>query len=189
MSLSAVLFIVVLFLPVSEILLAVFKRARAGAAQIEDRGSMRLLWCVIAVSVGAAIACEWVPSARLALPSWLYYALALGLILTGLSIRWISILTLGRFFTVNVAIHADQRVVETGVYRHVRHPSYAGLLLAFLGLGISFANWLSLLVLLGPVTLAVVNRIRKEEQALLHALGPAYAAYSARTKRLVPGLF
>ena len=186
---STVLLIVVALFPISEILLAVFKRARAGAAQIEDRGSVRLLWAAIAVGVGAAIACKWVSSTRLVLPAWLYYALALGLILGGLSIRWISILTLGRFFTVNVAIHADHAVVETGVYRHVRHPSYAGLLLAFVGVGVSYANWASLLALLAPITFAVVNRIRTEEQALLQALGPAYAEYSARTKRLVPGLF
>jgi protein-S-isoprenylcysteine O-methyltransferase len=186
---SIVLLVVGALFPVSEILLAVFKRARAGSAQVEDRGSVRLLWCAIAVGVGAAIACEWVPSARLAIPSRLYYGLVLGLILGGLSIRWISILTLGRFFTVNVAIHADHAVVETGIYRHIRHPSYAGLLLAFIGVGVSFANWASLLALLVPITLAVANRIRKEERALLLALGPAYAEYSARTRRLVPGLF
>jgi protein-S-isoprenylcysteine O-methyltransferase Ste14 len=51
-----------------------------------------------------------------------------------------------------------------------------------------FANWLSLLVLMVPISLAVFNRIAKEERALLAALGPSYAAYCARTKRLFPGL-
>ncbi len=70
-----------------------------------------------------------------------------------------AILTLGRLFTVNVAIQADHSVVETGLYRFVRHPSYVGLLLTFVGLGVFFANWLSLFGLLVPIALAVLNRM------------------------------
>ncbi len=87
-----------------------------------------------------------------------------------------AILTLGRLFTVNVAIQADHSVVETGLYRFVRHPSYVGLLLTFVGLGVFFANWLSLFGLLVPIALAVLNRVAKEEQALLASLELPYAA-------------
>jgi protein-S-isoprenylcysteine O-methyltransferase len=79
-------------------------------------------------------------------------------------------------------------VIAAGPYRYVRHPSYAGLLLAFLGLGVFFGNWLSLGVLMIPITLAVIHRIRLEESMLVSALGPAYNAYCARTKRLIPGV-
>ena len=61
-------------------------------------------------------------------------------------------------------------------------------LLAFLGLGVFFRNWLSLGVLMIPITLAVIHRIRLEESVLVSALGPAYSAYCARTKRLIPGV-
>jgi len=106
--------------------------------------------------------------------------------LAGLALRLVSILTLGRLFTVNVAIHSDHPVVEKGPYRFVRHPSYSGLLLAFIGLGVSFQSWLSILVLLVPIVLAVVNRVATEERALLSFLGPPYTAYCARTKRFIP---
>jgi protein-S-isoprenylcysteine O-methyltransferase Ste14 len=92
-------------------------------------------------------------------------------------------------FTVDVATHRDQTLVQTGLYRRIRHPSYAGLLIAFLGLGIFFCNWLSIVVLLVPVVLAVVNRIAIEERALLGAIGPPYEAYCLRTKRLIPGVY
>jgi protein-S-isoprenylcysteine O-methyltransferase len=105
-----------------------------------------------------------------------------------LVLRWTAILTLGRFFTANVTIHEGQMVIAAGPYRYVRHPSYAGLLLAFLGLGVFFGNWLSLGVLMIPITLAVIHRIRLEESMLVSALGPAYNAYCARTKRLIPGV-
>jgi len=62
------------------------------------------------------------------------------------------------------------------------------LLLAFLGLGVFFSNWLSILALVVPITLAILNRIRKEEAALLAALGDSYAIYCRRTKRILPGV-
>ena len=86
------------------------------------------------------------------------------------------------------AIQPGHAVIRTGPYRYVRHPSYTGLFLAFLGLGLYFHNWLSLLVLLVPVSLALANRVAKEEAALRASLGHEYAAYCARTKRFIPWL-
>lgn len=72
------------------------------------------------------------------------------------------------------------------MYRFVRHPSYAGLLLAFIGLGVFFANWLSIFGLLIPITFFVVRLVVREERALLTFLGAPYAAYCSRTKRFIP---
>jgi protein-S-isoprenylcysteine O-methyltransferase len=80
-------------------------------------------------------------------------------------------------------------VVDSGPYRLVRHPSYSGSLIAFLGLGICSENYLSLLVLLLPVTLAFLRRISIEEAALNEALGSDYKAYTARTRRLIPWIY
>jgi protein-S-isoprenylcysteine O-methyltransferase len=186
MMLFALLWAVVVLFPVSEIALARVRRANPQTSQLEDRGSLRRLWLAIMIGVTLAIAAQWVPSARVPGSALLLRSLALSLMVVGLAIRWLAILTLGRFFTVNVAIQADHSVVETGPYRFVRHPSYSGLLLAFVGLAVFFANWLSILGLLVPITLAVLNRVRKEEQALLASLGLPYAAYCARTKRFIP---
>jgi protein-S-isoprenylcysteine O-methyltransferase Ste14 len=71
----------------------------------------------------------------------------------------------------------------------VRHPSYSGALLSFLGLGITLHDWASLVVLAIGVGGAFAYRIRVEERALLDALGEEYGAYAARTKRLVPFVF
>jgi protein-S-isoprenylcysteine O-methyltransferase len=182
-----ILSVVVALFPISEIALAFVKRS-GGRAHSEDRGSLRLLWLGIAFGVSLAIAAQWIPSTRLPGPPLMIRVLALALLLGGLALRWAAILALGRLFTVDVAIHSDHVVVQAGLYRLVRHPSYTGLLMAFLGLGVFFANWLSILGLLVPITLAVVNRVVKEEQALLAALGSEYAAYCARTKRFIPGV-
>lgn len=185
---KTLLWIAVAAFPVSEILLAFTRRSRGRAMLRQDRGSMLVVWLSTAVGLALAIAVARVPAGRLPWPPLVSHLLALCLVLGGLALRWTAILTLGRLFTVDVAIHADHVVVETGPYRLVRHPSYTGLLIAFLGVGLSFASWLSVLALLVPVTLGIVNRVAKEERALHASLGAPYAAYSARTKRFIPGL-
>jgi protein-S-isoprenylcysteine O-methyltransferase len=184
----ALLWIAVVF-PISEALLATVRRARRGIARRADAGSTPLLWLVILGGVAVAIASQRVDGLTLPGPRWLLHGLALFLMVSGLTLRWVAILTLGRFFTVDVAIHERHTVVDAGVYRYLRHPSYSGLLLTFAGLGVFFGNVLALGAVTVPVAAALLVRIQKEEAALLQGLGEAYKAYCDRTKRLVPGIY
>jgi protein-S-isoprenylcysteine O-methyltransferase Ste14 len=184
-----ILVVVIFLFPVSEVVLAIIKRSHERSAQSEDRGSMLVLWFCIGLGVALAFAAQWIPWARLHVSPPVIHVTALVLMVFGLAVRWTAILTLGRLFTVDVAIHSDHEVVQAGLYRLVRHPSYTGLLIAFLGFGVYFANWLSMIALLVPIVLGMSIRVRQEEKALLRSLGPAYAAYCARTKRFIPGLF
>lgn len=180
---------VVLF-PISEIALGLWRRARGSeSGSIHDRGSLRLLWIVIVASTALASGLANYGPTRIHFPTLVIEALALAMIVAGLVLRWTSIMVLGRFFTVDVAIMPGHQLVDRGPYRFVRHPAYSGLLLEFAGLGLYFRNWLSFLVLVVHIGLALVYRIRIEEVALNAAFGPKYAAYCARTKRLVPGVF
>ena len=187
--LRTVLAIIVVLFPVSEIALAAFKRANARVASKQDSGSKGFLWVVIAASFCLAVAFQWATIAIIRAPAFVLELTALGLMVTGLALRWAAIITLGRLFTVEVAVQTDHRLVDTGVYKHIRHPSYAGLLVAFLGLGVASANWLSLAALVLPVTAAFITRIGIEERVLRRALGAPYDAYCSRTKRLVPGVY
>lgn len=181
--------LVLLLFPVSEIALGLARRARGDEARREDQGSLRALWISILVGVALAFLSRRIRFAQMPVSGATIAPLALALLLVGLAIRWTAIATLGRLFTVDVAIQADHAVVERGLYRWVRHPSYTGLWIAFLGFGLAFASWASLVGLLVPVTLGVRNRVAKEEAALLAHLGAPYAAYCARTRRFLPGLF
>ena len=119
------------------------------------------------------------------------YVAAAGLVLmaAGTALRWAAIRALWRYFTVNVSILEGQRVVRAGLYGVVRHPSYTGLLLRYLGFGLAFANWLSAALVFLPLLCATVYRIRVEEEALRAHFGEEYEAYASVTKRLVPGIY
>ncbi|HMD22154.1 MAG TPA: isoprenylcysteine carboxylmethyltransferase family protein [Alloacidobacterium sp.] len=173
----------------SEVLVAVATRTRRGSGNVRDRGSMLLLWIVIFASITA---CEWarytVPATMFGGAHWLRAA-ALAVLVAGLAIRWTAIFTLGKSFSANVAIRESQTVHRTGLYRFVRHPSYSGLVLIFLAVGLHARNWISLVLAVAPTTLALFYRIHVEEMALREAFGEEYAEYSRNTKRLVPGIF
>ncbi len=188
MNLSAAPVLGVIYI-VSELGLGWHKRAVAGAARVQDRGSLRLLWLVIVVSVTLAFNLAYqLPAAAMNGGSWLQ-VLGIALFAAGLAIRWYAIVRLGRFFTVNVAIAADHRLIDTGPYRLVRHPSYTGALMAFLGLGLCLANWASLAVIIVPIFLVFLRRMHIEEAALLQAFADQYRDYMRRTKRLIPSVY
>ena len=105
-----------------------------------------------------------------------------------MTFRWWAIVHLGRFFSVDVAILRDHQVVDTGPYRLVRHPSYTGLLLQCAGLALSLGMAFSVFLIVVPTFLVLFHRIRVEEKVLLANLGESYAAYTRRTKRLLPGV-
>jgi len=115
--------------------------------------------------------------------------IGLCLLLAGITIRWVSIYTLGKYFTGTVVIKTDHQLVRAGIYRHLRHPAYTGTLLAHLGLGLAFSNWYSLLLSTVPFFLVASYRMRVEERALASAFGSEYVNYCKTSKRLIPGLY
>jgi len=172
----------------SEVALLVSRRSRT-KSKGKDSLTLPLLWLVITLSIFAGFYCRAAfPQFRLPHSSR-FYLLGLILFVLGLIIRWIAIVQLGRFFTVNVTIAEDHELVTTGLYRYVHHPSYSGSLLTFFGFGLCLLNWVSLAVLFVPVALAFSWRIYVEEKALREALGQPYESYSARTHRLIPGFY
>jgi protein-S-isoprenylcysteine O-methyltransferase Ste14 len=126
---------------------------------------------------------------RLPGPRWLPAVAGIAVMWAGFGLRAWAIRTLGRFFRVEVTVDTDQTVVDTGPYARLRHPSYTGLLVFYLGLGISLDSYLSVAAAVLIPLAAVVNRIAHEERTLRRELGEPYEAYSSRTRRLVPGVW
>jgi protein-S-isoprenylcysteine O-methyltransferase len=172
----------------SELYLALTRHSPAQAIS-RDRRSLIFLWTIIIVSLWLGIQMVWLfPNTTVRYPSG-FYLFGFLLFLGGLILRWYSIGYLGRYFTVDVSISAQHKLIDSGPYRYIRHPTYTGALLAFLGLGFCFGNWLSILFMTVPIIAAFLWRIRIEERALTDALGEDYRAYAQRSKRLIPFVY
>ena len=114
----------------------------------------------------------------------------LGVVLAAIGggLRIYPVFVLGRRFSGLVAIQPGHALVTTGIYRHVRNPSYLGLLVSSLGWALAFRSIPGILLalcLLPPL----IARMRSEERLLQSQFGEDYAAYRRRTWRLVPGLY
>jgi protein-S-isoprenylcysteine O-methyltransferase len=172
----------------SEAALALSKRSRSRTTE-KDRWTLPLIWTVIGISIFAGFFLREVfPQGNLPHPQT-FYIIGLVLFVLGLIIRWVAIIYLGRFFTVNVAIADDHQLITTGPYRYIRHPSYSGILLTFLGFGLCVLNIFSLAAIFLPISIAFLWRIHVEEQTLRAAFGEKYRAYATQTQRLIPHFY
>jgi protein-S-isoprenylcysteine O-methyltransferase Ste14 len=174
----------------SEIVIMIRWRSRAQQADRRDRLSLYVLWSTFVFGPFIGGLLSGLPATQMS-PSIQPYAFwgGLTLLLTGIAVRWIAIATLKRYFTVDVAIARDHKVIQSGLYGVVRHPSYAGSLLSSIGLGLAFMNWASFAAIVLLSILGLSYRIAVEEKALIDALGDEYREYARRTKRLIPGVF
>jgi protein-S-isoprenylcysteine O-methyltransferase Ste14 len=170
----------------SEILLQLVTPTMPRQGRVRDRGSLIVLLVVIFASFWIAMQYgETHPRNILGGAHWLRIP-ALVMLAFGLAVRWAAVFSLGASFSTNVAIHATQRLRVTGLFRWVRHPSYAGMLIIFMAVGLYERNWLSLSVLMIFPTAALLYRIHVEERALIEAFGDDYIEYQRRTRRLIP---
>jgi protein-S-isoprenylcysteine O-methyltransferase Ste14 len=155
-----------------------------------DHGSLLVVITSVAAGVGGGLALAAnVHSAAIPAARWPIFVLGLVLMCAGIGIRQWSIALLGPLFTVDVRVHPDQAIVERGPYRWVRHPSYTGIIITFVGMGLALGNWAALAVLIVVPTAGLVVRIRFEERALLDGVGEPYRRFAASRSRLIPGVW
>jgi protein-S-isoprenylcysteine O-methyltransferase Ste14 len=160
------------------------RQYRLGArSEVTEWGSLSVI--VLSVAVGfvlARVVAGALPGLRIPMSD----AVALPLMWLGIGFRLWAIHTLGRFFRGVVHVQADHEVIRRGPYRLLRHPSYAGALVAVAGFGLTFQNWAAFVLYVACGTVGVLYRIRVEERVLVAELGDAYRDYAATTARLVP---
>src|ERR1035437_262651 len=173
---------------ISEVILIVFRRSKNNSKD-HDKGSIKWLNIVIYASVALAFSFGFlgigIVHTAISIIPWV----GLCFIVVGLIIRWIAILTLRKYFTTNVVIQLDHRIIKTGLYRFVRHPSYSGSIISFCGLGLAFSNLISFVVLVIPITIAFLKRIQLEEQALSGAFREEYTDYCKMSWALFPWIY
>jgi protein-S-isoprenylcysteine O-methyltransferase Ste14 len=114
--------------------------------------------------------------------------LGIALFLVGGVVRIWPVFVLGRRFSGLVAIQSGHSLVTTGIYSKIRNPSYLGLIVSTLGWGLAFRSIVGV-VLAALMIVPLVGRMNAEEKLLSSHFGGEYAAYRARTKRLIPGIY
>lgn len=109
-----------------------------------------------------------------------------GLVVLGLGFTWAARLHLGPLWSSTSAPTEDHRIVDTGPYGIVRHPVYAGLLLAAVATAIEGGRIEAIAGALALVA-AISLRAKLEERFLRRDLGDeAYASYRRRVPMLIP---
>lgn len=110
------------------------------------------------------------------------------LFFAGSLLRLAAVFVLGRRFSGLVAIQPDHQLKTDGLYRYIRHPSYAGLIASMLGYVLIFRSGIGLIIVI-LLFLFLVSRMNDEERFLEAHFGEEYRNYRLRTRRLVPFLY
>jgi len=102
---------------------------------------------------------------------------------------WRSHADLGRNWSATLEVRKDHQLVTHGVYRRIRHPMYAAIILWGLAQGLLLSNWLAGWSTLVPFLVMYVLRTPREERMMCEFFGDAYRDYMRQTGRLLPRLF
>lgn len=159
------------------------KVARSHKTPLET-GILALAW------IGFFIPLIWVVSPAF---SFTEYALRTGppaagvmCMAIGLWLFYRSHADLGTNWSITLEVREQHRLITHGIYRRIRHPMYSALALYSIGQALVIPNWVA-----GPSNLIAfailfLLRVRAEERVMALGFGGEYAAYAARTKRLIP---
>ncbi len=149
----------------------------------QDHGSMLLViigfWAAIAVNPVCVRLFPWI------LPDGFFWT-GMGMAALGVVIRVTAVHRLGEFFTLSVQTNEKQAIVNTGIYKLLRHPAYAGSVLTLWGISLAFRSPVGLAAVL-VITAAIYGyRITIEEKTMENVFGEAYCEYEKKTWRLIP---
>lgn len=161
-----------------------FDPNEAQAKQQTDKYSVLLILICSLIGIAAPII-EWA-YLKPTTVSTIWFIPGLSLLILGIVVRVWAIRTLGKFFTATVQVKSEHQLVKNGPYNLVRHPSYLGAFLAFVGSAVILEAWWGLMIAILAMLIAYSIRIKTEEITLVHNFGEQYKEYQARTKRLIP---
>ena len=104
--------------------------------------------------------------------------------LSGICFRVWAIITLGHYYSHIVRKVNGHKIIDSGPYKYIRHPAYAGMIIAHFGALLYFFNLITLMIFFLAFIPAIILRIFVEEKTLFKIEG--YPNYSENRKRLIP---
>lgn len=118
-----------------------------------------------------------------------FTTVSLAIIILGLMLRTWAIYTLGNYFTMHLSIQNEHKIIRSGPYKYMRHPSYLGAFFIYFGTTIFLHAWFSLIVAVILLPVAWLRRIHYEEKLLIEKFGGEYKSYCKSVKRIIPGVW
>ena len=111
------------------------------------------------------------------------------LILVGFSLRMWSYYTLHKYFTFNLAIKEDHKLIQTGPYKYLIHPSYTGQLLLLFSSILFFRQWIPALLVSYYAIFRYKERVAVEEQMMETQFGEEYRQYKKNRYQAIPFIY
>lgn len=168
------------------------QRRRGLRAVRSDKGTLEIVLLTFAW-LGFFLPLIWIATPVLAFADYALQPVAIlggTVCLTlGLWLFHLSHADLGANWSITLEVLEKHRLVTRGVYRRVRHPMYAALLLYSAGQALVLPNYVAGISSGVAMAFLVGLRIRPEERMMLEEFGKEYQEYRAVTKRLVPGVW
>ena len=128
---------------------------------------------------------SWLDFADYHLPTWVGW-IGVPIFAGSLLLIWRAYADLGSNWTPKIEILKGQSLVTDGIFRYIRHPTYAGMFLWGISQPLLLHNWIAgwgLLVIFIPL---YISRVPREEQMMLEHFGKKYRAYMKQTGRVIP---
>lgn len=129
----------------------------------------------------------WLEFAAYDLPDWTGW-IGTGVFVAAIWLFWRSHADLGLNWSASLEIRENHSLVDTGVYRYIRHPMYASFLLWGIAQALLLHNWIYGLFNIISFLPMYIMRVPQEEQMMLDTFGEQYRDYMSRTGRLIPKL-
>lgn len=171
-----------------ELIMGFVQKRRGTVTKSNDKGSIWLLISCIALGYISSFMIGFTTIGRVY--HWdIFFAIGATMVIIGSFIRVKAILTLKHHFTYTVTNVERHELIETGLYKYLRHPGYLGQVLIFTGIAIGLSNWLSIISMFIFVIIGFSYRIHIEEKFLVAEMGEKYINYQKRTKRLFWGIY
>ena len=155
-------------------------------SKIKDKGTeMQIIWSLFITQLLIVL-----EAAYLRFPAsvaWdIFTGSSLIVMISGLAVRTWAVYTLGNYFTMHLSVQECHKIICQGPYKYVRHPSYAGAFLTFMGTAVFMHAWFSLILAAIVLPVAWLRRIHYEEKMLSEELGEEYKSYCKSVKRAIP---
>ena len=131
---------------------------------------------------------DYIQLQKMAYGLGLMNAVALAFFAAGTILRQLGKRTLGRYYSYGLRTLKDQKLIQHGVYKYVRHPITLAALIYTPAIPLIFSSLYGFVVMLGIVPLFLF-RIRIEEKMLVEKFGDEYRQYMRRTKKLIPLIY